>query len=99
MVQRARCPLCGMMCWPSQIKKSYDFQVYNPVSLGKAHGFRFELTDDVSLLEIIKWKVKNLYEKFFHDISTLSSIASSMNPIVISMLNPKFQNIIYPELR
>jgi len=98
MVQRVRCPVCGLKAWPSQIQKSYDIRAFDAISLGKAHGFRYELSEDISLVELVKLKIKNLYEKFFHGVSTLPSITIYMSPKVVSKVVPRSQIRIYPKV-
>lgn len=99
MVQRVRCPCCGRLAWPSQIQGSYKLQVFEAISLGKAHGFRHKVSDDESLVKIVKLKIKALYERFFHSVFTLPSISIALDPKVSSKLNPKSEILVFPKVR
>ena len=67
MRKRVRCPCCAMLVWPSQIKKSHliDIDVKNMSSLGRGKGFKFVDSEDSGLVELVKNKIKLLYERFF----------------------------------
>lgn len=65
MAKRFRCPVCGSFGWSSAFDKNYDIECYRQVSLGKAHGFRFETVDDFDLVARVKTKIRMLYMKYF----------------------------------
>jgi len=97
MVQRVRCPCCGRLAWPSQIEGSYKLEEFKAISLGKSHGFKHELSEDSSLVDSVKLKIKRLYERFFHDV-TFPSLAIAMAPLVSSKVVPRSQVLIYPKV-
>ena len=78
MVRRFRCPICGSFGWSSALDRNYDIECYKQVSLGKAHGFRFEKTDDFDLVARVKIKVRMLYRKFFKEIETVRYMPTNL---------------------
>lgn len=71
MQKRARCPLCGMVVWRSQIEKSHsiDILAQNRVVRAKGRGgFKFTRSEDVGLVALVRAKIKTLYEKYFEPV-------------------------------
>ena len=42
---RARCPICGMVVWDSQLERDNAFELFVQQSMG-AHGFQFRNTGE-----------------------------------------------------
>lgn len=90
MAKRFRCPVCGSFGWSSAFDKNYDIECYRQVSLGKAHGFRFEKVYDSDLVARVKTKIRILYMKFFLTVSirpdshifSLPATSVHLNPIL-----------------
>lgn len=104
MVKRIRCPCCGMLVWPSQIKKSYTIDVKDMVSLGRGRGFKFNDSEDLGLVALVKAKIKALYNRFFEvedvTIKTVPSIRSSPGFVFVPapiMVKPRV--LIMPVVR
>jgi hypothetical protein len=81
MVKRFRCPVCGSFGWSSALDKNYNVECYRQISLGKAHGFRFEKVDDFGLVARVKTKIRMLYKKFFKEIETVRDMDMPTNLI------------------
>lgn len=64
---RFRCPICGHIVMERNLNKNYDMDVFKLVGLGRAKGFRYDPVINIGIIERIKNKIKNLYEKFFAD--------------------------------
>ena len=56
-----------MLVWPSQIEKSHliDIDVKNMSSLGRGKGFKFVDSEDSGLVDLVKNKIKLLYQRYF----------------------------------
>ncbi|MBA7660768.1 hypothetical protein ES703_68774 [subsurface metagenome] len=76
MGKRVRCVCCGMLVWPSQIRRSYNIDVKNMTSLGKGKGFKFTDSEDGGLVALVRAKIKSLYERFFGPVSLAPGIRS-----------------------
>ncbi len=66
---RVRCPLCGMLVWPSQVQGQHSIDTMIMTSLGRGRGFKFMDYLDTDLISLVKAKIKSLYERFFESPS------------------------------
>lgn len=53
-----------MLVWPSQVEKFHSIDVKSMKSLGKGNGFRYTDSEDQGLVDLVKAKIKSLYERF-----------------------------------
>ena len=63
--RRVRCPCCGMLVWASQINKSHDIDVLDMSRIKARGGFKYVPSSDQGLVELVKNKIKALYERYF----------------------------------
>jgi len=64
MGKNFRCPLCGSTVSPTRLDNSYSIDIYSMHGLGKGRGFSFEKIEDLSLVELVKDKIRELYLRF-----------------------------------
>ena len=64
MARRFRCPVCGSMAWSDSLSKDWTIETYIPISLGKAHGFRYEFVNDFILVQSVKNKIIRLARQY-----------------------------------
>lgn len=72
--KRVRCPVCGLLAWRSQIEKYHDIDILeqNRVVRPKGSGgFKFTKSEDPGLVALVRSKIKNLYEMYFLNSSSL----------------------------
>jgi len=96
MQKRAKCPLCGMVVWRSQIEKSYNIDILemNRVVRVKGRGgFKYTRSEDAGLVALVKAKIKVLYERFIEplvpSVTLVSSVSLPRATILGSRLRPK----------
>jgi len=71
MQKRVRCPVCGMVVWRSQIEKSHSIDILemNRVVRPKGSGgFKYNRSEDVGLVALVRAKIKALYDKYFEPV-------------------------------
>jgi hypothetical protein len=99
MARRFRCPLCGSLAWPSGLERSWDIETYRPISLGKAHGFRYDRVDDPFLVAKVKTKILSLYHRLFPSIEASlfpsfgASLGSHMGVTIKPMVTAKMMEV------
>ena len=87
MVHRIRCQCFGRLAWRSQIERLHAVQTFEAISLGKAHGFKHKLSEDTVLFELLKIKIKAIYERLFDRIAPIVTVA--VNPRISTMVLSK----------
>ena len=56
-----------MLIWETQIKKDYDIDTFSMVRNNKQRGFIYTETNNQRFINLVKTKIKNLYQRYFLD--------------------------------
>jgi len=54
-----------MVVWESQVRRFYELETFNMVRTDKQRGFKFTNSKDQGLVDLVRAKIKALYERFF----------------------------------
>ncbi|GAH91875.1 unnamed protein product [marine sediment metagenome] len=68
-----------MVVWQSQVEKPHDidiFEVNRVVRAKGSGGFKFNKSEDVGLVALVRAKIRSLYERFFGPVSLVPGILS-----------------------
>jgi len=88
MQKRARCPLCGMVVWRSQIEKYHNIDILemNRVVRAKGRGgFKYTNSEDQGLVALVRAKIKALYERFFEPEPSITLVPGVDLPVATNL--------------
>lgn len=86
-----------MLVWPSQINKSHSINVKDMSSRGYGKGFKFVDSEDIGLVELVKAKIKTLYEKYFVKVVPLITLQPGIRARASILLEPGV--VVFPGVR